>query len=108
MLQIHYAFGFLVVLASLAAIVLPVARRVVVYALLVQVVLGGATWILTGVKPPAAHWILAILVGGVYAMANAFERKGRPKAAIIGVTVVGALVVACIFYLGMHAVAHPS
>jgi hypothetical protein len=36
-------------------------------------------------------------------MANAFERKGRPKSVVMAVSAVGAVVVAVVIYLGMHA-----
>jgi hypothetical protein len=71
--------------------------------LLVQVLLGIATWWTTKLVPPAPHWILALLAGGIWPMANAFERRGRPKALVMGACAVAALVVAFVIYLGMHA-----
>jgi hypothetical protein len=88
---------------ALGAIVSAPLRRIVVYVLIVQILLGIGTWWTTKLAPPPAHWILAILVGGVWPMANAFERKGRPKAVVMTICAVGALVVACVIYLGMHA-----
>ena len=79
MLNVHYAVGLILFVTALAAIVVPQARRVVVYVLLLQIVLGIATWWTTKLVPPAPHWILALLAGGIWPMANAFERKGRPK-----------------------------
>jgi uncharacterized protein involved in cysteine biosynthesis len=102
-LNVHYAIGLVLFLTALGAIVVPVLRRVVVYVLLVQILLGIATWWITKLVPPAPHWILAILVGGIWPMANAFERKGRPKAAVMGICAVAALVIAYVIYLGMHA-----
>lgn len=104
MLNVHYALGFIVFLASLVAIFWAPARRYVLYLLVLQIVVGALTWWLGGIAPPALHWILAILVGGVYAMASAFERRGRPRGVVMGVCALGALIVAYIFYLGMHAV----
>jgi hypothetical protein len=102
-LNVHYAIGLVLFLTALGAIFVPVLRRVVVYVLLVQILLGIVTWWSTKLVPPAPHWILAILVGGIWPMANAFERKGRPKAVVMGVCAVAALVIAYVIYLGMHA-----
>ena len=101
-LNVHYAIGLVLFLTALGAIFVPVLRRVVVYVLLVQILLGLVTWWTTKLVPPAPHWILAILVGGIWPMANAFERKGRPKAVVMGVCAVAALVIAYVIYLGMH------
>jgi hypothetical protein len=105
MLNAHYALGFVVFLSALVAIVYAPVRRYVLYLLALQIILGGLTWWIGGVGPPTVHWILAILVGGVYAMGSAFERRGRPRGMVMGVFALGALVIAYVFYLGMHAVA---
>lgn len=104
LLQVHYAIGTLVVLLALAAIFWRPARRYVLYALILQIVLGVATWGSTGLVPPPAHWILAILTGGIYAMATAFERRGRGRGLVLGTLVVGLLVLAFVYQLGQHAV----
>ncbi len=104
MLNAHYALGFVVFLTALVAIFWGPARRYVLYLLVLQIVLGALTWWIGGAAPPALHWILAILVGGIYAMASAFERRGRPRGVVMGVLALGALIVAYVFYLGMHAV----
>jgi hypothetical protein len=103
LLNVHYAVGLILFVTALGAIFSAPLRRIVVYVLVVQVLLGAITWYRTGLVPPPAHWILAILVGGVWPMANAFERKGRPKSVVMAVSAVGALVVAIVIYLGMHA-----
>ena len=105
MLHLHYALGFIVVLTALVAIFNAQARRLVLYLLVLQIVVGAVTWWMLKVPPPPAHWILPILAGGVYAMASAFERRGRPASVVMGVCVLGALIIAYTFYLGMHAVA---
>jgi hypothetical protein len=102
-LNVHYAVGMLLFLTSIAAVFLAPVRRYVVYVLALQIVLGAVTWSLTKVAPPAPHWILAILVGGVWPMANVLERRGRPKAAVMGISAVAVVVLAYVIYLGMHA-----
>jgi len=56
-LTVHYAVGTLLVLLALAAIFWRPARRYVLYLLVLQIVLGAATWGTTQLAPPAAHWI---------------------------------------------------
>ncbi len=93
----------LLLLVALAGVFVPVARRIVVYVLLLQIILGLFVWQTTKLVPPAQHWILAILVGGVWPMANALERRGRPKSAVAAVSAVGVLVLAYVIYVGTHA-----
>ena len=100
---VHYALGFVLVLASLAAIFWAPARRYILYVLVLQIVLGAAVWGITKYPPPAPHWILAILSGGTYAMATAFERKGRPTSLVLGALALGFVIIAYVFYVGMHA-----
>ena len=102
-LTIHYALGFVVLATALAALFLAPARRYILYVLILQILVGAIVWWRLG-PPPAAHWILAVLSGGIYAMANAFERRGRPPGLILAVLALGFVVFAVIFYLGMNAV----
>ncbi|MGH7727722.1 MAG: hypothetical protein ACREM2_02860 [Vulcanimicrobiaceae bacterium] len=104
LLNAHDGLGFLVFLLALAAIVWAPARRYVLYALALQILLGAALWGVGKVGPPPVHWILALLTGGIYAMANAFERRGRPRALVLGTLVLGAVVIALVFSIGMNAV----
>ncbi len=104
LLNVHYAIGFLIVLTSLAAIFWAPARRIALYVLVLQILVGFALWAITKAAPPPLHWILAILNGGTYAMGTAFARRGRPRPLIIATYVVGFIVFAIVFSLGMHAV----
>ena len=102
-LNVHNLVGTILVLTSLGAIFWAPARRYILYVLVLQIVLGAAVWGITKLPPPPAHWILAILSGGVYAMANVFERKGRPRGLTVGVLGLGFVIYAYVYYLGMHA-----
>jgi hypothetical protein len=104
LLHAHYALGFIVVLLSLAAIFWEPARRFVLYVLVLQIVVGAAVWGVTKVAPPQLHWILAVLNGGTYAMGTAFARRGRARPLIVAVYVVGFVIFAIVFSLGMKAV----
>jgi cytochrome b561 len=104
LLQIHNAIGLIVVVTALAAIFWQPARRVVLYVLVLQIVVGGILWGTSHAAIPPLHWILALLNGGVYAMANVFEKRGRPRALVLGTLVAGFLIFAYIYSLGMNAV----
>jgi hypothetical protein len=104
LLHTHYGIAFLLVALSLAAIFWLPARRFVLYVLVLQIVVGAAVWGVTKVAPPPAHWILAILNGGTYAMGTAFARRGRPRPLVLAVYVLGFVIFAIVFNLGMQAV----
>lgn len=103
MLQIHYWFAIIILLGALAAIISRPARRVVLYALLVEIVVGLLTWRNGGFAPPPLHWLLAIIAGGLYALANVLERQGRPAATVTSVLVLALLLLAVVFYIGDRA-----
>ncbi|GAC1301614.1 MAG: hypothetical protein NVSMB19_09940 [Vulcanimicrobiaceae bacterium] len=102
-LNVHYALGTILVLASLAAIVWAPARRYILYLLVLQIVIGAAVWGVTKLPPPPQHWLLAILNGGTYAMATAFERRSRPRELVLGMLALGFVIFAYVYYVGMHA-----
>jgi peptidoglycan/LPS O-acetylase OafA/YrhL len=103
MLNTHLVFGFVVIVAALVAIFDARARRVVVYLLTLQIVVGAVLWWTTKVSPPPLHWIPPLLIGGVYSAANALERRGRAKSTILALTIFGALLFSYIFYIGLQA-----
>lgn len=102
-LNVHYALGTILVLASLAAIFWAPVRRYILYVLVLQIVLGAAVWGITKLPPPPLHWILAILNGGTYAMATAFARRDRPREMVLGALALGFVIFAYVYYVGMHA-----
>ncbi len=104
LLTSHMALGGLLVLAALAAIFYVPARRIVLYLLVLQIVFGAVVWSVTKLVPPPAHWVLAIVNGGVYAASSAFEKRGR-KPLALGFAVLGFVLFAYVFHLGQHALA---
>jgi hypothetical protein len=103
-LHIHYGLALVLFLAAVAAIFVPRSRQLVDYILALQIVIGVALWAVLKVGPPAAHWILALVVGGIWPVARGLEKRGRPKAVAMAVCAAGAVIVAFIIYLGMKAV----
>jgi hypothetical protein len=103
LLGVHTVVGILVFLLAIAAIFIAWARRVVLFALALQIVLGATAWATLGLHPPLLHWLLALLCGGLYAMANAAERRGRPATVVRTILIVAAVVLGGVYSLGEHA-----
>jgi hypothetical protein len=103
LLTTHALVGTLVLLTAFVAIFAPWARRPVLYLLVLQIVIGGAVSGMLKLQPPVLHMLLAVLVGGVYAMAGASERRGRPPAVVRSMLVLAAGMIAYVYYIGEHA-----
>jgi hypothetical protein len=103
LLTAHALLGTAVLLAGIAAVFLRPARRVTLYLLGAQILLGAAVSGMLKIAPPPVHAIAAVLVGGVYAAANAMERRGRPPALVRGILILGAVLIAFTYYVGEHA-----
>jgi hypothetical protein len=106
LLATHYAIGLLVVVAAVAGIFFRPVRRFVIYALVLQIVLGTVAWYTLHLSVPPAHWILSLLVGGVYSAASIAEKRGQSPRLVAGLAMVGALVIALVFHLGQRAANH--
>ena len=105
LLATHYAFGLLVVIAAVAGIFSRPVRRLVIYALLIQISIGAGV-LFTHHSVPAGHWVLSLLVGGVYAAASIIEKRGGSARLVTTLAALGALVIAVIFYFGQEAAKH--
>lgn len=103
LLSAHAVLGIVVLLLAVLAFFFVWARRAVLYVLAAQIVLGLVTAAMSGLMPQALHALLAVLVGGVYAAANAAERKGRPLAVVRGLLGLAFVMVAAVYYIGEHA-----
>jgi hypothetical protein len=103
LLAAHAVLGALVLLSGVGAIFMRAARRVTLYLLGAQVVFGFIVAGVLKLQPPAAHVILALLLGGLYAAANAMERRGRFPALIRGLLLLGVVLIAVTYYVGEHA-----
>ncbi len=91
-------------LAAVAAIFVPRTRQLVDYVLALQIVVGVALWAVLKNAPPTAHWVLALVVGGIWPVARGLEKRGRPKAVAMAICAAGAIIVAFIIHLGIKAV----
>ena len=102
-LIVHYGVGILV--AALAALFVwrQMGRRIMIYALTLQILLGFYL-IYAGLRAPSTHYALAIVAWIGYMVANGIARRaGREKMAL-GITVLSTLFVLVAFYLGQRAV----
>ena len=106
LLATHYAFGLLVVVAAVAGIFSRPVRRFVIYAILVQIALGAICLYSLQLAIPASHWVLSLLVGGVYSATSIAEKRGLSPRLVAGLATAGALVIAVIFRLGQQAAKH--
>lgn len=102
LLAAHSLLGSLVLLSAVAALFVRGARRATLYALGLQIVLGAIVSGVLKIPPQPLHALLPLLAGGVYATANAFERKGRSPALVRGLLVLGVLMLASTYYIGEH------
>jgi hypothetical protein len=101
-LTVHYIVAFLVVALGVLFVWQQLGRRVMLYALTLQIALG--VWLIVqGLKAPSTHYALAIVAWIGYMAANAIWKRGRKNVAI-GITVACTLMVLVAFYLGQHAV----
>jgi hypothetical protein len=104
LLTAHALLGTLVLLSALAAVFVRWARRATLYGLGLQIVLGAVVSGVFKVPPQPLHVLLPVLAGGVYAMANAFERKGRPPALVRGMLLLGVAMIAATYYIGERGI----
>jgi hypothetical protein len=100
---VHSLVSLVVLVASVAAIFVRGARRAVQYLIGIQILIGVAMWSTLKIAPPPAHWLLAVAAAGGFGVAAAFERRGRPKSAVMGLSAVSAVLVVLVMFLGMQA-----
>jgi hypothetical protein len=103
MLSVHYGLAGIVLVFSAGAIFFKEARRVVLYLLALQILTGALTWWMTHFAPPPAHWILAVMTGGLYALGNVFERRGRSRVLVTFVAIIATVIIMYICSIGIHA-----
>jgi hypothetical protein len=102
-LTIHLWIGFAVVALAVLAVWHRTGRRITLYAVTLQI-LVGVVLVVQGVRGPWYHYALAVLGWAGYMAANALSRRpGRARTVLI-VTVVASLLVLIAFGIGQQAV----
>ena len=106
-LTIHLWLGFAVVALAVLAVWQRTGRRVTLYAVTLQIVLG-VVLVVEGLRGPWYHYALAVLAWVGYMAANALSRRrGRGRTALI-VTAIASLLVLIAFGIGQQAVRGPG
>ena len=103
-LLVHYVTGFLVVLLAALFVWRKLGRRVMIYVLTLQIVLG-IVLIVNHLRAPSYHYAMAIVAWLGYMVANALGRRGN-RNLVLAVTVISTLLVLVTFYVGQRAVQH--
>ena len=103
MLTLHLWIGFAVVALAVLAVWQRTGRRVTLYVVTLQI-LVGIVLVVQGLRGPWYHYALAVLAWIGYMAANALARRpGGTRNALI-VTVVASLLVLIAFGIGQQAV----
>ena len=103
MLTAHLWLGALVCALAVLFVWQLRGRRITLYVVTLQIVLGVVLMI-RGLAVPWYHYGLAIVAWGGYMAANAMAcREGRARPALI-VTIVSSLLILVAFAVGQHAV----
>lgn len=95
--------GLLVVLAAAGLIWRYPGRRITLYVLTLQILLG-ITLIFKGYRPPAIHWIFAVTAWALYMAANAAVKRAPEGSRLpIILAVVASLLVLATYGIGQSA-----
>jgi multisubunit Na+/H+ antiporter MnhB subunit len=102
-LTIHLWVGFAVVALAVLAVWQRTGRRVTLYAVTLQILIG-VVLVVQGLRGPWYHYALAVLGWVGYMVANALSRRpGGARTALI-VTAISSLLVLIAFGIGQQAV----
>jgi hypothetical protein len=102
-LTIHLWLGFAVVALAVLAVWQRTGRRVTLYAVTLQIVLG-IVLIVQGFRGPWYHYALAVLGWVGYMAANALSRRPGGRRTALIVTAIASLLVLIAFGIGQQAV----
>ena len=103
-LTIHLWVGFAVAALAVLAVWQRTGRRITLYAVTVQILVGGAL-VVQGLRGPWYHYALAVLGWGGFMAANALSRRpGGSRTVLIVVTAVSSLLILVAFGIGQQAV----
>ena len=103
MLNVHYLVAFLVAALAVFAVWQQSGRRITLYAVTLQILLG-IVLIVQGVQAPWYHYALAVLAWIGYMAANGMARRSVAARNVLLVSGVSTILVLIAFYVGMHAV----
>jgi hypothetical protein len=103
-LTLHVIVGVVVVLTALLLVWRRAGRRLMLYVLTLQIVLGIAAVALTGARSTPEHWVTAVIGWAGYMLANGLQRRrGASRATVLAITIGSSLLVVYAFYVGLRA-----
>jgi predicted membrane protein len=101
-LTAHLWLGFLVVALALLFVWQLRGRRITLYVVTLQILIG-VVLLVQGLRVPWYHYALGIVAWAGYMAANAMSRReGRARQALV-VTIVASLLILITFGIGQHA-----
>lgn len=105
LLTVHLYLGILVVAMALLAVWWRTGRRITLYVVTLQILLG-IVLMLQSFKVPWYHYAIAILGWVGYMAANAIARRSASNTVPLVVTIVSSLLILIAFGIGHGAVQH--
>jgi len=103
LLTLHYYVGFAVVALAVLAIWRRPERRIALYVVTLQIVVG-IILIIQHLRAPSLHYALAILGWAGYMVANALARRPERGRLALVIAVVSSILLLIGFSVGMQAV----
>ena len=103
MLNVHYGVAFLIAALAVFAVWQTPGRRITLYAVTLQILLG-IVLIVQGMQAPWYHYALAVLAWIGYMAANAAARRSAAARNVLLISGASTLLILIAFYVGMHAV----
>jgi hypothetical protein len=105
LLNVHLWVGIVVALFAVVAIWRTPDRRITLYVVTLQILIG-VVLVIEGLRAPSIHYALAVLGFAGYMVANALARRGRSRAIVLTIAIVSSVLVLLAFMIGHGAVTH--
>jgi heme A synthase len=103
LLTLHYYVGFAVVALAVLAIWRRPERRITLYVVTLQIVIG-VILVIQHLRAPSLHYALAILGWAGYMVSNALARQPERRRVALIIAVVSSVLLLIGFQIGMQAV----
>jgi CHASE2 domain-containing sensor protein len=105
LLTVHLWVAFLVAALAVLAVWQRTGRRVTLYAVTLQILIGIVLMV-QGLKVPWYHPALAVVGWAGYMVANAMSRREGARRNALIIAGISSLVILVAYYIGMEAVKH--
>jgi len=98
-LVVHFWLGILVAACAALLVWFRLGRRITLYAVTLQILLGGVLLVL-GHRAPPPHYVLAIVGWGGYMGANAMSRQPDSRQNVLVLTILSSAMILLAAYIG--------